>query len=361
MRIVTRPDFDGIVCAVLLLEAENITSPIMWVSPNDMQKGKVDIRSGDIIANLPHHPECSLWFDHHFSNRLRRKIKGLFKIAPSAAGLVFEYYRDVFQNDFTELVKETDKIDSAGLSLDEILHPEKHPYVLLSMTVQSRKTSDEAYWNLLVALLGKRKIDDVLKDREVKTRCKRFTKENKDYKTLLEKHTVQKENITITDFRHFDAMPVGNRFLVYSMFPDTVASVKIGFEDPNEEMVIIKIGHSILNKGCNVNVGQMLSYFEGGGHSGAGSCRFHVDKTDIYLPKIINTLIENKAEGSIVDKKQRSPEDRRTGKDRRQGPSTKHPYNGKSERRREPERRVAQESRKNWRRIDKWRSEKMKS
>ena len=213
MRIVTRPDFDGIVCAVLLLEAEKITSPIMWVSPNDMQKGQIEIQTGDIIANLPYHPDCSLWFDHHFSNRLRRKIKGLFRIAPSAAGLVFEYYGDAFKNDFAELVKETDKIDSAGLSLDEILHPEKYAYILLSMTVQSRKVSDEAYWNHLVALLRNMKIDDVLRDPEVKVRCKRFSNENKDYKTVLEKHTVQKENITITDFRGFDTMPIETVFL----------------------------------------------------------------------------------------------------------------------------------------------------
>lgn len=361
MGIVTRPDFDGIVCAVLLLEAEKITSPIMWVSPNDMQKGKIEIKPGDIIANLPYHPNCSLWFDHHFSNRLRRRVKGFFKIAPSAAGLVFEYYKGAFQNDFTELVTETDKIDSAGLSLDEILHPEKYAYVLLSMTVQSRKASDEVYWNHLVALLRKMKIDDVLRDPEVKERCKRFTKENKNYKTLLKKHTIQKENITITDFRKLDTMPLGNRFLVYSMFPDAVASVKIGFEDPAKEMVIIKVGHSILNKGCNVNVGQMLSYFEGGGHSGAGSCRFHVGKTDTYLPRLINTLIENKAEGSIVDKKKRSPKDRRTDKERRQRISTEYLDQGKPERRIEAERRVERESRKNWRRIGKWSSKKLKS
>ena len=142
MRIVTRPDFDGIVCAVLILEAENAVSPVKWVSPSDMQKGNIEILPGDIIANLPYHPNCSLWFDHHFSNKIRHKTRGLFGIAPSAAGLVFKYYQNSLQRDFTKLVAETDKIDSANLTLDEILSPEKYPYVLLSMTVQDHIPSE---------------------------------------------------------------------------------------------------------------------------------------------------------------------------------------------------------------------------
>ena len=118
MRIVTRPDFDGIVCAVLLYETVSIDQPIKWVSPNDMQQNRVEIKKGDIIANLPYNEHCSLWFDHHFSNQLRYPVAGLFRIAPSAAGIVYEYYQNTLQDRFAELVRETDKIDDAQLSLD---------------------------------------------------------------------------------------------------------------------------------------------------------------------------------------------------------------------------------------------------
>ena len=84
MRIVTRPDFDGVVCAALLYEAENVTKPVKWVEPNDMQKGLIDVQDGDIIANLPYHEGCSLWFDHHHTNRIETPFKGVFKIAPYA-------------------------------------------------------------------------------------------------------------------------------------------------------------------------------------------------------------------------------------------------------------------------------------
>jgi len=88
MRIVTRPDFDGIVCAILLSEALDISEPVKWVEPNAMQRGVVEIREGDIIANLPYSDKCTLWFDHHYTNRIYDAFEGVFKIAPSAAGLL---------------------------------------------------------------------------------------------------------------------------------------------------------------------------------------------------------------------------------------------------------------------------------
>ena len=103
MRIVTRPDFDGIVCAALLYDTESIDQPVRWVEPNDLQVGRVDILDGDIIANLPYHPNCAMWFDHHYTNDPGTPFKGLYRIAPSAAGLIYEYYGGRFQRDYREI------------------------------------------------------------------------------------------------------------------------------------------------------------------------------------------------------------------------------------------------------------------
>ncbi len=359
MRIVTRPDFDGIVCAVLILEAENVSPSVKWVSPGDMQKENIDIRHGDIIANLPYHPDCSLWFDHHFSNMIRHKIKGLFEIAPSAAGLVFKYYQNKLQKDFTKLVTEADKIDSANLSLNEILTPEKYPYILLSMTIQDHVPSDEPYWNRVLDLLRNEKIETILSDTEVRERSKIVIHENVSYQALLEKHTHLVERVAISDFRDLGRMPYGNRFLAYSMYPEAVVSVKIGFEDSRKEKVVVKIGHSILNKNCRVNVGQMLSYFEGGGHRGAGACRFPASKADEYLPKIIDILRNNEPEGSIVVKIHRRDRDRRGRHDRRKA-SQENIAQEKAPERRENERRNNPEQRKDWKKTNTWRSIKIK-
>ncbi|MCW8812802.1 MAG: hypothetical protein OQK65_04635 [Chlorobium sp.] len=293
MRILTRPDFDGVVCAVLLYEAEDITEPVKWVEPNDMQRGIVDVQQGDIIANLPYDDRCTLWFDHHHTNKIDTPFEGEFKIAPSAAGVIFNHYKDRFKRDYSELIKETDKIDSADLSLEEVLHPEKYGVVLLSMTVLGRDEYDVRYWNRLVDLLRKDDIDEVLKHPEVKARCNAVVEQNKTYKDLLKQHTRLNEHVSITDFRAFDKMPVGNRFLVYSMFPKAVVSVKIRYDDKDKKRVAVSVGHSIFNRNCRVNVGRMLSAFEGGGHRAAASCRFDAEKADDYIPKIIEILLKN--------------------------------------------------------------------
>ena len=135
MRIITRPDFDGIVCAVLLRDALKITGPVKWVEPYELKKRRDEIREGDIIANLPFEEGCSLWFDHHLSNRTDIDFKGVFRDAPSAAGIIFNFYEGKFTRDFSELVQQTDRIDSAGITIDEVLNPAKYPYVLLASTI----------------------------------------------------------------------------------------------------------------------------------------------------------------------------------------------------------------------------------
>lgn len=293
MRIVTRPDFDGIVCAVLLYEALDISEPVRWVEPSDVQKGLVQIQQGDIIANLPYDQKCALWFDHHYTNQIAEPFKGAFKIAPSAAGIVYEYFKDRFQRDYSELVQATNKIDSADLTLEEVLHPENHPYVLLSLTVSNEDQPNENYWNKLVALFRKRNIQQILKDPEVKHHCQTVTEQNDRYVEFLKANTVLNRHVAITDFRPFDMPPSGNRFLVYSLFPDSFVNVRIRYEDRSKKIVVINVGHSIFNPKCNVNVGLMLVHFGGGGHRGAGSARFAADRSEEYISSIIDCLVKN--------------------------------------------------------------------
>jgi len=295
MRIVTRPDFDGIACAVTLAEALNIQEPIKWVEPNEVQRRTVDIAEGDILANLPHHPNCSLWFDHHYSNKLDVPFEGAFEIAPSAAGIVFNYYRDALQRDFSALIEAADKIDAADLTMDEVLYPENYPYVILSMTIVGHKKSDEPYWNRLVDMFRKLEIEEIMQDEDVKARCQQVMIENKKFKDYLLQHTERNEHVSVTDFRSFSKVPTGNRFLVYSLFPEAVVSAKIRFDEIDRQKVILSLGHSIFNRNCNVNVGLLLSQFGGGGHKGAGACSFHVRNYDDYVSRIMAVLLKNES------------------------------------------------------------------
>jgi hypothetical protein len=291
MRVVTRPDFDGVVCAVLLMDALQIDPPVLWVQPSDMQHRRVEIKDGDVIANLPYHDNCSLWFDHHYSNQPETPVAGVFKIAPSAAGIVYEHYRERLDRDYEELIHQTDRIDSADLTLDEILQPQNYPHVLLSMTITNHDPSEAIYWDHLVTLLRTRSMDRVMEDPEVKRRCRQVVATNIAYEKALSAHTTLIGHVSVTDFRGLDPVPNGNRFLVYSLFPDCTVNVKIVFDE--DDLARIMVGHSILNRGCEVNVGKMLSAFEGGGHHGAGACRFKREKAPAYLNRIKEILQKN--------------------------------------------------------------------
>ncbi|KPJ76290.1 MAG: exopolyphosphatase [Deltaproteobacteria bacterium SG8_13] len=298
MRIVTRPDFDGVICAVLLHEAENITEPVKWVEPNDMQKQRVEIHPTDIIANLPYNENCRLWFDHHYTNRIDSSFTGAFRKAPSAARIIFEYYKDKFSRDFLPLVEAADRIDSAELTEDEVLHPEKYDAVILSLTISNQDEPDEAYWNRLVELLRGKEIQDVMSDPVVKKRCNDTVVQNKEYQGLLKEYTNVQGPVAVTDFRPMGKAPAGNRFLVYSLFPEAVVHARIRYDARDPDRIVVNVGHSIFNRNCRVNVGLLLSEFGGGGHPGAGSCRFPADKADEYLPRIIDSLVRNEPTGT---------------------------------------------------------------
>lgn len=295
MRIVTRPDFDGIVSAVFLLEAVDPDMDILWVEPNQIQSGSADIREGDIISNLPRHPNAALWFDHHVSNKPTQPVPGAFDIAPSAAGVIYNYYKNLgkLDNRFDELAEQTDIIDSAALTKEQVLAPEDYPYIILSMTIQNHDFNDIPYWNRLVEMLRQPGIDLIMADPEVDKRCRAVVRENNEFSRHLNAHTTVKGNISVTDFRSLNPVPSGNRFLTYSLFPQTIASVKIRYKGPDKAQVLLSVGHSIFNPHCRVNVGRMLARYGGGGHAGAGGCTLDADGAQETIDDILAILTAN--------------------------------------------------------------------
>ncbi len=290
-RIITRPDFDGVVCAVLLKEALGQEPPVVWTQPNEIQNGRILVFADDIIANLPLNGQCALWFDHHISNEVEKPPKGLYQVAPSAAGLIYNYFNDALGRRFDTLVANTDKIDDAQLNLDEILHPERYPYILVSMTISAGHPRLHEYCDHLVELLRTEDIDRVLTDPQVQERCERVIADNKAYKTFLKQYTSVQECVSITDFRKLNPAPDGNRFLVYSLFPDAFVNMKIYHE---KNKTVVKIGHSIVNRKCRVNVGCLLAGYGGGGHRGAGACRLDNVQADQLVSEMLKILIQNR-------------------------------------------------------------------
>ncbi len=313
MRLVTRADFDGLVCGALITMMEEIDS-YLFVEPKFMKDGMVEICEGDIIANLPYHPNCSLWFDHHITNKDWTKDtpivpgKGGFRLAPSAARVVYEYYdteggrQKASGNRISEglkilqsermrvLLEDTDKIDAGKLTPDDVLHPAG--YVLISMIIDGKRAEDEPYWLRLIDLLRDASLDEVLGDPEVKRRCQQLLDDQDKLREILLKRTTQKGNVIFVDLRGIKDIPDGNRFLLYTLFPSGNISLKIDYDSQRPNTTAISVGYNIFNTTSKVNVGALMEKHGGGGHSVVGSCRVPKDEAEKVIGQILEAIKE---------------------------------------------------------------------
>jgi hypothetical protein len=311
MRLVTRADFDGLVSGALITKFEPIDS-YLFVEPKFMQDGLVDVRKGDIIANLPFHPNCTLWFDHHITNttpHFDRPImpgKGGFRLAPSAARVVCEYYTELLSKpDDPEaaarlaflnsarmkyLLEETDKIDAGKLTREDVLNPQG--YVLISMTTDGKNPRDEPYWLRVIELLRDETLENMLNDAEVKRRCQQILDEQEQLRTILLQHATLKGNVIYVDLRGIDKIPDGNRFLVFTLFPKGNIQVKVTDDPQRANTTAISVGYNIFNPTSKVNVGELLQRYGGGGHRVVGSSRVPNDKAEQAIREIVAAVTE---------------------------------------------------------------------
>jgi nanoRNase/pAp phosphatase (c-di-AMP/oligoRNAs hydrolase) len=279
MRLVTRGDLDGLTSAVIITMKESIED-ILLVHPQDITDKVVEIGPDDVLANLPYDPRCGMWFDHHLLTDSNEKppagFKGKYRTAPSAARLVYEYYLEKDPHDaallrLAKLVEETDRLDSATLTPDDVDNP--RDYILLGYTIDSRTGlgAFDAYFKRLVEWLKTMSIEEVLVQPEVRERVERIRSEQAEFKTLLQRNSFQLHNVVVTDLREIHNLPAGNRFLVYNLFPDANVSLRVHW-GPRHDSVVAAVGHSIFNRTCKTSVGELMSRYGGGGHRGAGTC-----------------------------------------------------------------------------------------
>jgi hypothetical protein len=310
MRLVTRADFDGLVCGALITQFEPIDD-YLFVEPKFMQDGAVEIRSGDIIANLPYDPRCTLWFDHHITNttpQFDRPImpgKGGFRLAPSAARVVCEYYTETaaaipegnarlsfLNSDRTVyLLHEADRIDAGKLDREDVLNPQG--YVLISMTTDGRNAGDEPYWLRVIQLLRENTLEEMLSDPEVQRRCQRIRDEQEKLRTILLQRATLKGNVIYVDLRQIDAVPEGNRFLIFTLFPTGNIQVKVAYDSQRENTTAISVGYNIFNPTSQVNVGELLKNYGGGGHKVVGSCRVPNGQAEQAIKEIVAAVTEH--------------------------------------------------------------------
>jgi len=297
-RLVTRSDFDGLVCAVLLNEMELIDD-IKFVHPKDMQDGKVEITDRDITTNLPYVPGVHLAFDHHLSETFRnpgeRPEHIIYPDAPSAARVVFEHYggKNRFPASFNEMMDAVDKGDSAQFSRDEILNPTG--WVLLNYLMDARtglgrfrefRISNYQLMMDLIKYCRDHGIDDILALPDVKERVDLYFEHAAKSAEQIQRCATVYKNLVVLDLRKEETIFATNRFMIYALFPGQNISIHLmwGVQKQN---TVFATGKSILDRSSKTNVGELMLHYGGGGHENAGTCQVANDQAEIVLQKLI--------------------------------------------------------------------------
>ena len=302
-RLVTRSDFDGLACAMMLKELQLIDE-IKFVHPKDVQDGKIELSKNDITTNLPYDPRVSLAFDHHESEVDRLKAietGGKLIIDPkarSAARVVYDYYggKEAFPRISEDLMTAVDKGDSADFTMDEILDPKG--WVLLHYLMDARTGLGRFHpfrisnYDLMMELIDyclDHDIDEILELPDVKERVELYFEQAEQFKAQLRRIARVHDKVVVLDLRKEEVIHAGNRFMIYALYPETEISVHVawGFRKQN---TAVMIGKSIVNKASQVDIGELCLQYGGGGHRNAGTCQMDNDVVDEKLPDIIRAL-----------------------------------------------------------------------
>ena len=299
-RLVTRSDFDGLVCAVLLKELDLIDD-IKFVHPKDMQDNKIEITENDITTNLPYVAGCHLSFDHHLSESIRNEAVDNHIIdveAPSAARVVYDYYggKAGFPRITDDLMEAVDKGDAARFSRDEVLNPKDWP--LLNFLMDARtglgrfrdfRISNYQLMMELIDYCRDHTIEEIMTLPDVKERVDLYFEHEAAAKEQLLRCSTVHNNLVVLDLREEEIIHPTNRFTIYALFPDTNISIHIlwGLKQQN---TVFAIGKSILDRSSNTNVGELCLQYNGGGHMAAGTCQVENNQADKVLADLIQQI-----------------------------------------------------------------------
>ena len=303
MRLLTRSDFDGLACAVLLKDV-GLIDRYKFVHPKDIQDGKVEVSENDVLANVPYVPGCGLWFDHHTSEGQRLvqlgDFEGSYREAPSCARVIYDYYdgSNTFDEHFEPLMVAVDKSDSGNLDTEDIENP--RDWILLSYVMDPRtglgryhdyRISNYQLMEDMVEQCRNRTIGEILALPDVTERIRRYYEQTGLFRAMMRKRAVQHGNVIAIDLREQEEIYAGNRFVVYTMFPDANVSLQMmwGYQKQN---IVITCGYSITNRTCKADVGKLMLEFGGGGHRAVGSCQVPVEEADAAFAELKARLQE---------------------------------------------------------------------
>lgn len=305
----TRANFDGLVCASLLKEI-GLIEDVKFVHPKDVQDGKIQLTENDITASLPYSSGVYMAFDHHSSESIRTKlVKDNYIIepaAPSSARIIYEYFggEDRFSSNLHDLMEAVDRADCTSFSQEDVLNPEG--WVFLNYLMDPRtglgrfRNFTISNYNLmlkLVDLCSQKSINEIMEDPDIRERIDLYYQEQDAFKEQIKRCTRVEDKTAILDVRNEEIIHVGNRFMVYALFPECNISVH-AFYGKQRQNTVFAVGKSIINRSCPIDIGAMMYEYAGGGHMNAGTCQVDNDKAEETLQSILVKIKELTAENS---------------------------------------------------------------
>jgi nanoRNase/pAp phosphatase (c-di-AMP/oligoRNAs hydrolase) len=301
-RLVTRSDFDGLVCGVLLKEIRMIDE-IAFVHPKDMQDGKVPISARDITTNLPYVEGCHLAFDHHSSEIERGGGKApanhvIDPDASSAARVVYRYFGGSprFPRIGEDIMAAVDKADSAQFSVGEILHPEGWP--LLNFVMDSRtglgrfhqfRISNYDLMMKLIDFCRSHTVEEILALPDVRERVELYRQHEAPFREQVRRCARVHGDLVTLDLRKEEIIYAGNRFMIYALFPQCRVSMHVLW-GVRKQNTVFAIGRSILDRSSPIDVGALCLTHGGGGHAAAGTCQVENDRAETLMAELIGKL-----------------------------------------------------------------------
>jgi nanoRNase/pAp phosphatase (c-di-AMP/oligoRNAs hydrolase) len=300
-RLVTRSDFDGLVCAVLLKELD-IIDDIKFVHPKDMQDGTILISDSDITTNLPYVEGVHLAFDHHLSETIRVGSNPDNHIidpdAPSAARVVYDYYggAERFASIADDMMVAVDKGDSAQFSEQEILKPEG--WDLLNMLMDSRtglgrfrefRVSNYQLMMQLIDYCRNHTVEEIIALPDVKERVDLYFDHDEKFRDQIKRCSTVHGNLVVLDLRYEETIYAGNRFMIYALYPDCNISIHVLW-GLNKLNTVLATGKSIVSRTSKTNVGELILKYGGGGHENAGTCQVENDDVERVLGELISKI-----------------------------------------------------------------------
>lgn len=300
-RLVTRSDFDGLVCAALLEELDLIDD-ILFVHPKDMQDGRVAITERDITTNLPYVPGAHLVFDHHLSETVRVEERPANHIidptAPSAARVVHRHYggADAFPRISAALMEAVDKADSARYDVAEILDPQG--WTLLNFLMDARtglgrfrdfRVSNYQLMMQLIDACRELAVDEIIELPDVAERVALYRQQSAAFELQLRRCARFDGDVVILDLRDEEVIHAGNRFMIYALFPQAKVSVHVLW-GRQKQNTVLAVGKSIVDRSSRANIGELMLRFGGGGHRNAGTCQVDHDYAEPALQAIMSAI-----------------------------------------------------------------------